>query len=350
MSEFDQKKDPITLTRLLLRDSKKLGASGDFAILVQSLQLACKVIASATSKAGIANLWGNTLGGAENSSGDVQKKLDVLANDVFVNSLSFCDMVSIMGSEENEEPYILKGTKGRYSIVFDPLDGSSNIDVNVGVGSIFGIYKEKPTETVHQPAETDEEKKKVEIEAAKKLLLKPGRELISAGYTVYGPSTMLVLATDLGVNTFTLDPTIGEFILTTENAKVPTKGSIYSINEGNSLHFDKATTAYIQQCKERSYRARYIGSMVSDVHRTLTVGGIFAYPSDAKSKNGKLRLLYEVNPMSYIISKAGGKCTTGVGLKNPLDIQPEELHQRCPIWLGSADMVSEVEEFYRQNP
>jgi len=336
MSEFDQKKDPITLTRLLLRDSKNLGASGDFVILLQSIQLAVKVISCATSKAGISNLYGSTLGGAENSSGDVQKKLDILANDVFVNSLSFCDMVSIMGSEENEEPYILQGTKGKYAVVFDPLDGSSNIDNNVGVGSIWAVYKDGPVteSTSNNP------------EAAKQLLLKPGRQLISAGYAVYGPSTLLVLATSLGVNVYTLDPTIGEFILTQENARVPEDGSIYSINEGNSLLWDKATQAYVHKCKERQNRARYIGSMVSDVHRTLTVGGIFAYPGDIKSKNGKLRLLYEVNPMSFIIEKAGGKSTTG--RCNPLDIQPTELHQRCPVWLGSTKMVEEVEQLYKE--
>lgn len=228
MSEFDQKKDPITLTRLLLRDSKKLGASGDFAILLQSIQLAVKVIASATSKAGISNLYGASLGCSANSSGDVQKKLDILANEVFVNSLSFCDMVSIMGSEENEEPYILKGTQGKYSVVFDPLDGSSNIDVNVGIGSIFGIYKESPIPIPSSsPQSTDptahHKHTPEEIIAAKQLLLKPGNQLISAGYAVYGPSTLLVLATSLGVNVYTLDPTIGEFILTLENAKVPKK-------------------------------------------------------------------------------------------------------------------------------
>jgi fructose-1,6-bisphosphatase I len=336
MSEFDQKKDPITLTRLLLRDSKQLGASGDFAILLQSIQLAVKVISSATSKAGISNLYGSTLGGAENSSGDVQKKLDILANDVFVNALSFCDMVAIMGSEENEEPYMLQGTKGKYSVVFDPLDGSSNIDNNVGVGSIWAIYKHDPknTKTTNDPEE------------AKQLLLKPGRQLISAGYAVYGPSTLLVLATSFGVNVYTLDPTIGEFILTQENARVPENGSIYSINEGNALFWDKPTRAYVHKCKERQNRARYIGSMVSDVHRTLTVGGIFAYPGDEKAKNGKLRLLYEVNPMSFIIEKAGGKCTTGTA--SPLDITPTELHQRCPIWLGSAKMVEEVEQLYKE--
>lgn len=342
MSEFDQKKDPVTLTRLLLRDSRALKASGDFALLLQSIQLACKVIASATSKAGIANLWGSTLGGSENSSGDVQKKLDVLANEVFVNSLSFVGSVAILGSEESEDPYIIRGTKGKYSIVFDPLDGSSNIENCGPIGSIYGIYRED-----HQPKVGEIEDEAAEIKAATQLLLKPGRTLIAAGYALYGPSTVMVLATANGVNSFTLDPTIGEFILTTENIKIPKTGSTYSINEGNALSWDKATTAYIHKCKERTYRARYIGAMVADVHRTLITGGIFSYPGDIKSPNGKLRLLYEVNPMSFIIDKAGGKSTTGK--MNPLDIQPTELHQRVPVWLGSSDMVDEVEAFYKEH-
>lgn len=329
-AEFEQKKNPITLTRLLLSDSKEMGASGDFVILLQSIQLAIKVIASATAKAGISNLYGISGTQTANSSGDVQKTLDVLANDIFVNSLSFCNQVKIMGSEECEEPYILH-TKGKYAVSFDPLDGSSVISSNGPTGSIFGVSRALDIDGSANPCAS---------------LLKAGRDLVAAGYALYGPSTMLILATSRGVNSFTLDPTIGEFILTESNIKIPSKYPIYSINEGNSLHFDAPTAKYIQQCKEQSFRARYIGSMVGDVHRTLVCGGIFGYPGDKKSPKGKLRLLYEVAPMSFIIEKAGGKATTGTG--SPLDVVPTSLHERCPIWLGSTEMVNEIEQLYKE--
>jgi len=334
--EIKRETNPITLTRFLLAEQMRFlpkGSTGNFTILLQSIQLACKVIARAVQKAGIANLYG--LAGASNTSGDVQKKLDVFANEVFINCLTFSEQVYIMASEEDEKPIILEEKSGGYAIVFDPLDGSSNIDANVSIGTIFGIYRKETHE--HKTSEKD--------------VLKPGRELVCAGYAVYGASVMIVLTTGNGVNGFTLDATIGEFILTHPNIRIPRRGNYYSINEANSKSWDLPTKLYIERCKQKQKNgkpktARYIGSMVADVHRTLLYGGIFCYPADEKNKNGKLRLLYECNPISYIIEQAGGKSSTG--RQRILDIQPEKVHQRVPIFCGSYDDVSEVEELYAQ--
>lgn len=322
----------MTLTRFLLEEQKKFpDATGNFAMLLQSIQLAVKVISSATHQAGIANLYG--VAGGANASGDAQKKLDVLANDVFVNTCTFSDQVYIIGSEEEDKPIIVENTTGGYAIVFDPLDGSSNIDCNVGVGSIWGIYKK------------DKKSGKATSEAD---LLKPGNELLAAGYALYGPATTIVLTTGNGVNGFTLDPSIGEFIMTHKNMRIPKNGNIYSINEANSNKWDGPTKEYVVTRQESGKaRARYIGSMVSDVHRTLLYGGIFAYPADSASPGGKLRLLYECNPMAMICEQAGGKASTGT--HRILDLQPTSLHCRCPIWCGSSEMVTEVENLYKKH-
>lgn len=312
-------------------------ATGNFSMLLQSVQLACKVIANANAKAGIANLYG--MDGNENSSGDQQKKLDVFSNDVFINCVSFSKQVYIMGSEENEEAIVLQDQTGGYAIVFDPLDGSSNIDANVSVGTIFGIYKKDKTK---------------QTKTCVKDLLKPGTDLICAGYCLYGPAVMLVLTTGLGVNGFTLDPTLGEFILTSANIRIP-KGrcSYYSINEGNYADWDIPTREYIDECKRpqkhlkgKPLKSRYIGSMVADVHRTLLYGGIFGYPGTKNEPNGKLRLLYEGNPMAFIVEQAGGRATTGT--HRIMELQPPSLHCRTPIWLGSSDMVQDVERLYKK--
>jgi len=263
-----------------------------------------------------------------------KKKLDVFANDAFVNCLKFSNEVYIMGSEENDEAIVLGEGTGGYGVVFDPLDGSSNIDANVSVGTIFGVYQKKP----------DTEK------ASIKDILRPGSELLAAGYALYGAATMIVLTTGNGVNGFTLDPTVGEFILTHENIKIPKKGNIYSINEGNASFWDEPTKRFIANCKTKQKNgktksARYVGSMVADVHRTILYGGIFCYPRDSNNPNGKLRLLYECNPMSMIIEQAGGKSTTGT--ERLLDILPSKLHERRPIFCGSLQDVEEVEALYR---
>jgi fructose-1,6-bisphosphatase I len=327
-------RDPITMTRFLLQERLQFSeATGQFAMVLQSIQLACKAIANATKKAGIAQLHG--ISTAVNSSGDEQKKLDVFANECFINCLTFSDHVYIMCSEENEEPIIVGNKTGGYAIVFDPLDGSSNIEANISVGTIFGIYK-KDKQTPEHPSVKD--------------LLKPGRELLAAGYALYGSATILVLSTGRGVNGFTLDPVLGEFILTHRDIRIPRQGKIYSINEGNSESWDDATRAFVQQCKKKPNpkSARYVGSMVADVHRTLLYGGIFCYPGDVKNPDGKLRLLYECNPMAFLIEQAGGKATTGT--QRVLDVQPTKLHQRKPIFCGSADDVTMVEQFYQQYP
>jgi len=270
-----------------------------------------------------------------NASGDVQKKLDVFSNDCFVNCLKFSNQIGIMGSEENEEPIILSDTGG-YAIVFDPLDGSSNIDANISVGTIFGIYKKLPEGT----------------KTSVKDVLRPGRDLLAAGYALYGSATMLVLTTGLGVNGFILDPTLGEFILTHHHIRIPDKGSIYSINEGNALTWDEPTSIFVANCKKKqaggkAKSARYVGSMVADVHRTLLYGGIFCYPADSANPNGKLRLLYECNPMAFIVEQAGGKAISGT--QRVLDITPTKLHERRPIFCGSSQDVEEVEKLYIQH-
>jgi len=263
----------------------------------------------------------------------------VFANDVFINCLKFSDQVDIMGSEENDEPIILKHEGGGYSIVFDPLDGSSNIDANISVGTIFGIYGKTETGT--------------DAKTSVKDVLRPGKELLAAGYALYGSATMIVLTTGNGANGFVLDPVIGEFILTHQNIQIPKKGSIYSINEGNAATWDEATRTFVENCKKKKTKsgkaksARYVGSMVADVHRTLLYGGIFCYPRDSNNPNGKLRLLYECNPMAMIIEQAGGKASTGT--ERILDIQPAKLHERRPIFCGSREDVEEVERLYKHH-
>lgn len=325
-------RDPITLTRFILQERQAFApdSTGNFAILLQSIQLACKVISSAAHHSGIANMYGLS-GEGKNTSGDEVKKLDVLSNDVMINALSFSDEVYIMGSEENKDPIIVGQKTGGYAVVFDPLDGSSNIDCNLTVGTIFGIYRKDPKST-KAPSLQD--------------LLRPGNELVAAGYAMYGTGTTLVLTTGHGVNGFSLDPTIGEFILTHRNIRIPKKGKMYSINEGNSPNWDKATYEFVNQCKKQGKSGRYVGSMVADIHRTLLYGGIFSYPGDQKNKNGKLRLIYECNPMSFLIEQAGGKSTTGT--QRVLDIVPKALHEKRPIFAGSPEEVTLVEELYKK--
>jgi fructose-1,6-bisphosphatase I len=335
--------NPITLTRFILQETKQFKQStGNFALLLQSIQLACKVIASAANKAGIANLYG-VAGGQENATGDVQKKLDVLANDVFVNCLTFSNQVYVMGSEEVEEPIIVEKQSGGYAVVFDPLDGSSNIDANVSVGTIFGIYKKDAAST--KPTTLQD-------------LTRPGNELLASGYAMYGAATVLVLTTGLGVNGFLLDPTIGEFILTHRNIQIPKKADIYSINEGNCNLWDAPTREFVDYCKglgpvksdgkkPKAMKARYIGSMVADIHRTLLYGGVFCYPGDKKSPKGKLRLIYECNPIAYLIEQAGGRASNGT--TRILDLKPSKLHERSPIFCGSADDMLELEALYRKH-
>ena len=281
--------NPITLTRQLLMD-EAVSESKALAVLMASIQLACKTISQAVRKAGIAGLYG--LHGSVNATGDSVKKLDMISNDVFINALTYSRELSVLVSEELEEPLIVEDAlSGQYCVVTDPLDGSSNIDCNVSTGTIFGIYKRNPSaEGASSGAASPAD--------ALKSVLRPGRELVAAGDCMYGSSTQMVLTTGHGVNGFTLDPSIGEFILTHPNIKIPEKPkTVYSVNEGNARYWDAPTKAFVDSMKNKEgkpYSLRYVGSMVSDVHRTLLYGGVFMYPGDSKSKNGKLPLQEEI--------------------------------------------------------
>ncbi|PON69447.1 Fructose-1,6-bisphosphatase [Parasponia andersonii] len=329
-TESYHRTDLMTITRHVLNEqSKHPEARGDFTILINHIVLGCKYVCSAVNKAGLAKLIGLT--GNSNVQGEEQKKLDVLSNEVFLKALVSSGRTCILVSEENEEPILVEPSKrGRYIVVFDPLDGSSNIDCGVSIGTIFGIYTVKDQEN---PTLED--------------VLRPGETMVAAGYCMYGSSCMLVLSTGSGVNGFTLDPSLGEFILTHPNIKIPKAGKIYSVNEGNASNWDEPTAKYVENCKfprdgSSPKSLRYIGSMVADIHRTLLYGGIFMYPADKKSPNGKLRLLYEVFPMSYLMEQAGGQAFTGK--QRALDLIPKKIHERSPIFIGSHDDVEEIKE------
>ncbi|XP_068658694.1 fructose-1,6-bisphosphatase, cytosolic [Aristolochia californica] len=324
--------DLMTITRFVLNEQSKHPESrGDFSILLSHIVLGCKFVCSAVNKAGLAKLIG--LAGETNVQGEEQKKLDVLSNEVFIKALIGSGRTSILVSEEDEEATFVEASKGgRYCVVFDPLDGSSNIDCGVSIGTIFGIYMLKDTD---EPKLED--------------VLQPGKNMLAAGYCMYGSSCTFVLSTGTGVNGFTLDPSLGEFILTHPDIKIPKKGKIYSVNEGNAKNWDEPTAKFVENCKfpqdgSSPKSLRYIGSMVADVHRTLLYGGIFLYPADKKSPNGKLRVLYEVFPMSFLMEQAGGQAFTGK--ERALDLIPTKIHQRSPIFLGSYDDVEEIKSLY----
>jgi len=329
--------DLITLTRHVLSDYLRLGsaATGDLTLLLTAIQVTSKFIATNVRKARLINLVG--LAGETNVQGEEQKKLDVLSNDIMVNALRASGKTAVLVSEELEDAIIIEEKqRGKYCVVFDPLDGSSNIDAGVNIGTIFGIYQVRP-----------DSKGSVED------VLRPGSEMVAAGYTMYGSSANLVLSTGSGVNGYTLDAALGEFILTHPNITIPNRGKIYSFNEGNSMYFHPPVNAYLKSIKypaapKSPYSARYIGSMVADVHRTLLYGGIFGYPNDKKSKTGKLRLLYEAFPMAFLTEQAGGIATTGT--KRILDIVPTSIHERCSVFLGSRDDVSDLIKFYKEVP
>lgn len=324
----------ITLTRFVLEEQRKHPkATGDLTQLLNSILTAIKATSSAVRKAGIHSLYG--LAGTDNVSGDHVKKLDVLSNDLFINMLKSSYTTCLLVTEENETVIEVETEKrGKYIVCFDPLDGSSNIDCLVSIGSIFGIYRK----TNDTPVSVND-------------CLKPGTELVAAGYALYGSATMVVLSTGNGVNGFMYDPAIGEFILTERDITCKPRGKIYSLNEGYEKYWDPAMTEYIKSKKYpesgKPYGARYIGSMVADVHRTLVYGGIFMYPATTENPKGKLRLLYECNPMAYIIEQAGGMATDG--LNRILELQPKAIHERSPIFMGSKDDVQEVIAMYKKH-
>ncbi|XP_028800878.1 fructose-1,6-bisphosphatase, cytosolic [Neltuma alba] len=327
-----QRTDLMTITRFVLNEqSKHKQSRGDFTILLNHIVLGCKFVCSSVSKAGLAKVLG--LAGQTNVQGEDQKKLDVLSNEVFVKALVSSGRTCILVSEENEDPiFVEPSQRGKYIVVFDPLDGSSNIDCGVSIGTIFGIYLVKDQ---NNPTLDD--------------ILQSGNSILAAGYCMYGSSCTFVLSTGNGVNGFTLDPCLGEFILTHPNIKIPKKGKVYSVNEGNAKNWDEPTAKYVQNCKypqdgSPSKSLRYIGSMVADIHRTLLYGGIFMYPADKKSPSGKLRILYEVFPMSYLMEQAGGQAFTGK--QRALDLVPEKVHDRSPIFLGSYDDVEQIKALY----
>lgn len=288
----------------------------DLRVLLPLIETVGVTLSNQIKQFGLSNVKGAA--GHRNIHDDVVQKLDVYANDLFVKTLSASPLVNTIASEEMEHE-VLVNKDGEYDIFFDPLDGSSNIDVNITIGSIFSVYKRS------------------------KSLLQTGDKQIAAGYILYGPSTVLIYATSLEVNTYTLDPTSQGFFLTHKNIQIPSSGEIYSINEGNSLLWDNPTTAFIASLKEKGYKARYVGSLVADVHRTLIKGGVFLYPSDKKNTDGKLRLMYEVSPMSFIVETAGGKAMCGK--INALSTTPTSLHQKVPIVLGSMREVEEYKNF-----
>ncbi|XP_074598023.1 fructose-1,6-bisphosphatase isoform X2 [Brevipalpus obovatus] len=319
----------MTLTRFVIQEQRRSpNATGELTTLLNSLLTAIKAISSAVRKAGVAKLYG--IAGATNVQGEEVKKLDVLANDLFINMLKSSYATCLLVSEENDQVIEVEPDKrGKYVVTFDPLDGSSNIDCLVSIGSIFAIYRKNTNST---PSAAD--------------ALVCGREMVAGGYALYGSATMIVLSLGRGVHGFMLDPSIGEFILTDPDMKVPRRGKIYSINEGYEAQWDDVVKEYVKNKKHPkvTYGARYVGSMVSDVHRTLKYGGIFMYPATKDSPNGKLRLLYECNPMAFILEQAGGQAING--MKSILDIQPKGIHERCPVFLGSAEDVQELQQMY----
>ena len=309
-------------------------AKGELSRLLRDIGIAAKIVNREVNKAGLVEILGDH--GTTNVQGETVKKLDVYANEQFIAALGAGGETCAIASEENDElvPITTQVSKNaKYVVCIDPLDGSSNIDVNVSIGTIFSIYRRNNPDT---PL------------TEKDFLLK-GTEQVAAGYVIYGSSTMLVYTTGKGVNGFTLDPSIGEFCLSHPDMKCPVSGKIYSINEGNYAHFPEGVKQYIKYCQvednttKRPYSSRYIGSLVADFHRNLLKGGIFIYPSTAKSPKGKLRLLYECNPLAFIIEQAGGKASDG--RNRILDLVPASLHQRTPLFIGSSEMVKKAEEF-----
>lgn len=323
----------ITLTRFVLEEQRKYPqATGDLTQLLNAILTAIKAISSAVRKAGIHQLYG--ISGSSNATGDSVKKLDVLSNDLFINMLSSSYTCCALVSEENENIiHVEDKYLGKYIVCFDPLDGSSNIDCLVSIGSIFAIYKKETP----GPAVAED-------------ILQPGNKLVCAGYSLYGSATMVVLSLGQSVNGFMYDPAIGEFLLTERDMKIKPRGKIYSLNEGYEMYWDDATREYVNSKKRpasgKPYGARYIGSMVADVHRTICYGGIFMYPATSQAPKGKLRLLYEANPMSYIVEHAGGAAIDGK--QRILDIKPTSIHERCPVFMGSKDDVKDLEELYKK--
>lgn len=309
-------------------------STGELSRLLNSILLAARIVSHKVKKAGLIDIIGSA--GNTNIQGEEQQKLDLFAHNVFVETLVNREIVCGIASEENDNFITIQGLdmahNNKYVVLMDPLDGSSNIDVNVSVGTIFSVYRR--ISPVGTPVTMDD-------------FLQPGTSQVAAGYILYGTSTMIVYTTGKGVNGFTLNQAIGSFYLSHPDMKCPEDGSVYSINEGNYVHFPSGIKSYIKYCQEekenRPYTSRYIGSLVSDCHRNIIRGGVYLYPSTFKAPKGKLRLLYECNPMAFIVEQAGGAASDGK--KRIMEIQPTELHGRVPFYCGSKNMVSKIEEF-----
>ena len=325
--------DCTTLSRHVLQQLHSFSADAqDLSALMNRIALAGKLIARRLSRAG---LMEGVLGftGSVNVQGESVKKMDVYANDVFISVFKQSGLVCRLASEEMDKPYYIPEDcpVGRYTLLYDPIDGSSNTDINLSLGSIFAIRQQEGEDRDGEASD----------------LLQNGRKQIAAGYILYGPSTMLVYSIGKGVHSFTIDPSLGEFILSDENIQIPNHGSIYSVNEGNFWQWDDSIREYIRYVhRTEGYVARYSGAMVSDVHRILVQGGVFLYPGTVKKPEGKLRLLYETAPLAFLIEQAGGRASTGSG--DILDVVPEKLHQRTPLIIGSKDDVALVESFIQQ--
>ncbi len=312
-------------------------SSGELSRLINSIRLATKIVNHKVNKAGLVDIIGQM--GETNIQGENQQKLDVFANNTFIKTLTNRNIVCGIASEEEDNFISINSqdtnNQNKYVVLIDPLDGSSNIDVNVSIGTIFSIYHR--VTPIGTPVQLQD-------------FLQKGNQQVAAGYVVYGSSTMLVYTTGDGVNGFTLNPALGTFYLSHPKMKFPVDGTIYSVNEGNYIHFPKGIKEYIKYCQEeeedRPYTSRYIGSLVSDFHRNIIKGGIYLYPKSSKNPNGKLRLLYECNPMAFLTEQANGLASDGY--QSILNIAPTELHQRVPFVCGSRNMVEKVEEFMEE--
>ena len=332
---------PISLTRFLIEEQRsRRQIAPDLRLLIEVVARACKHISIAIGKGALGGVLGNA--GAVNVQGEAQKKLDVLSNEILLEANEWGGHLAALASEEMEAPHLIphRFPKGNYLLVFDPLDGSSNIDVNISVGTIFSVLR--CPEGVSEPLAEH--------------FLQPGVEQVAAGYTVYGPSTLLVLSTGAGVHQFTLDREIGSFVLTQRDLRIPEDTSEFAINMSNQRHWEAPMQRYVQELLEgktgargRDFNMRWVASMVADVHRIMTRGGVFYYPIDAKTadKGGKLRLLYEANPMAYLVEQAGGAATDG--RQRLLERRPLALHQRVPVFLGSKNEVERVTQLHRDH-
>lgn len=303
-------------------------ASGELSQLLRDIALASKIVNRETNRAGLANIGGAF--GQTNVQGEEQQKLDVIANIRFTRALTKGGEVCAVVSEEDDEVIDLQNGSGKYVVAIDPLDGSSNIDVNISIGTIFSIYRR--VTPVGSPIQLED-------------IMQPGSQQVAAGYVLYGSSTMLVYTTGHGVNGFTYEQSLGEYFLSHPQMKAPLDGKIYSVNEGTFNLFEPGLKAYIEMCKAKQYSARYIGSLVADFHRNLLKGGIYIYPATEKAPSGKLRLLYEANALSFIAEQAGALATDGTN--RILEIQPTSLHQRTPLYIGSKNMVEEAGTFLK---